>query len=110
MDSVITLDPFIVAVIGGTLVPILTALVTKLQAASGVKAIVALLLSVIVGVAGTVTTSDTFEWKVAFLAAGSAFAMNVVTYLGVHTAIGSGNVIGAQATADFGLGKALPPG
>lgn len=108
--TTITLDPFIVALIGGTLIPIVTGLVTKLEASSGVKAGVALVLSAVVGVLGSIVSSNgTFDWKIAVLAAGAAFATNVTTYLGVHKAIGStGAPLGATATAGFGLGSPAP--
>lgn len=108
--TTITLDPFLVALIGGTLIPIITGIITKLQASNGVKSVVALVLSVLVGTLSAITSSGgTFDWKLAAAAAGAAFATNVTTYLGLHTTIGSDQPIGTYATANFGLGTPQPP-
>lgn len=105
METVV-LDPFIVALIGGSLIPILTGIVTKLRSSTGVKAGVALVLSAAVGVAGQVVTNDgELEPKLALLAFATAFAANVTSYLGVHKAIGKPVPILATATANFGIGK-----
>ncbi len=107
--TTISLDPFIVALIGGTLIPILTGIVTKLEAGNGIKSVVALVLSVAVGaLSAIVNGGGTFDWKLLVAAAAAAFAMNVTSYLGLHTTIGSDQPWLSKATANFGLGSAPP--
>ncbi|HUW00744.1 MAG TPA: hypothetical protein VMW08_00190 [Acidimicrobiales bacterium] len=103
----ITLDPTVVALVGGALVPVLTGLVTKLNSSTGWKAAAALVLSVLVGVATTATEAASFTPEQIIEAAGIAFAANVTTYIGMWKPIGKTDQVPLQnVTAGFGLGKA----
>ena len=107
--TVVTLDPFIVSVLAGTIIPVITGVVTKLEAASGVKAIVALVLSALVGIlTPIVNQGGTFDWKVVLLSFAAAFVTNLATYLGMWKAIGEPYPPLAKATENFGLGS-VPP-
>lgn len=107
--TVITLDPFVVSVLAGTIIPVITGVVTKLEAASGVKAIVALVLSAVVGIlTPIVNQGGTFDWKIALLSFAAAFATNLTTYLGMWKAIGQPYPPLAKATENFGFGS-VPP-
>lgn len=106
METTLVLDPFLVALIGGTIIPILTGLITKLEAGDGIKSAAAFVLSILVGVGGQIVTNNgALDWKIAALAVGAAFATNVTTYLGLHTTIGKPAPFLATETANFGLGQ-----
>lgn len=107
--TLVQLDPLIVALIGGTLIPIATGILTKLDAASGIKAAVALVLSAAVGIGATIVAQEgTFDWKVVLISFGAAFAANLTSYLGVYKPI-TGQPPLSKATKNFGLGKPQPP-
>lgn len=109
--TIVQLDPLVVALIGGTLIPIATGVLTKLEAASGVKAAVALVLSAAVGVAATIVAQDgSFDWKVVLISFGAAFAANLTSYLGVYRPIGKPYPPLAGVTKGWGLGTPTDPG
>jgi hypothetical protein len=102
----ITLDPTVVALVGGALVPILTGLVTKYDSATGWKAGAALVLSVLVGCLTAATQDGSFTGQEILEAASVAFGANTATYLGAWKPLGSTDAVPLQmATANFGLGK-----
>jgi hypothetical protein len=102
----ITLDPTVLAIITGALIPLVTGVLTKLDSSTHVKATVALVLSVLVGVATTITADASFTVEDVFEAAGTAFAANLTAYLGVWKAMGKTDEVPLQArTANFGIGK-----
>jgi fucose permease len=103
----ITLDPTVVALIGGAVIPVLTGLLTKLDSSTNWKAGLALVLAVVIGVATTATESASFTVEQIIEAAGIAFAANVTTYIGAWKPLGKTEQVPLQnATANFGLGKA----
>lgn len=107
----ITLDPLVVAAIGGALIPIITGLVTKYESATGVKAITALVLAVLVGALTAVTEDGSFTLEEVAEAALLAFGTNVTTYLGVWKPIGSTDAVpGQMLWPDKGIGTPVPEG
>lgn len=105
--STITLDPIVYSAIGGVLIPVLTALVTKLNASGGVKATVALFLAAVLGVATTIQQqgSTTFDWKIAVMSVLSAFLTAGSSYNHLWKPAGDTDTVpGALATKNFGLG------
>jgi dolichyl-phosphate-mannose--protein O-mannosyl transferase len=58
VPGAVTLQPYVVALLAGTITPLVTGLITKLSAAPGVKAIVSLVLVAVVTVINTVVTND----------------------------------------------------
>jgi hypothetical protein len=85
-----TLSPVLVIFVLGTVIPFLNGLITKVSTSSAVKAIVSLLLS---AVAGLVTVAITPGGGAVFseqalVAAGLAFATQLVTYLGFWKPLG----------------------
>jgi hypothetical protein len=106
--TTITLDPVLVSVIAGTIIPLATGIITKLKSASGVKATVALVLSAIVGVVNelVVQSGGTFDVRQAVLLAGTTFVANVAAYNGMWKPIGDTPYLPLQVkTANFGFGK-----
>jgi hypothetical protein len=87
----------IVSVLVGTLIPILTALVTRSTASSGVKAVVSLGLSAVTGF-GTefINAGDAFYWQGALLTTIVTFVTSVATYYGLWKPT---NVAGSNSAA-----------
>ncbi len=99
----ITLDLATWAFLGGTIVPILVGLLTKLDASSAVKGLVNLVLSAIAGLIATAVVSDGVLTKEAVVAGFMALVASVGTYYGVLKPIGvTGSV--QRATANVGIG------
>lgn len=104
--SEITLDPLLVAAISGTVVPILTGVVTKYRSTSGVKAVVAFVLSIVAGVLSTITTAASFTWRDVVAAVFVAFGANVTSYLGVWKPVGKSDAVpGQMLWPEFGVGR-----
>lgn len=107
----INLDPVFVSLIGGTLIPILTALLTKLNASKGLKALVALVLAcALAGGSMIVQTEGVFTWQTLVLSVAAAFSANVVSYVGAWKPIGDTNEVpGAILTRNIGFGGSKQP-
>ena len=84
VDPVTQLDPqHLIPLITGTLIPLLTAIVTKWNAASGLKAVVTLTLSAVASILSTVnvTSWSEFNWKVLGVHFALTWAMSLVADL-----------------------------
>lgn len=89
-DSALSLPPYVVALILGTLIPLVNGVVTKLTTSSTVKAIVTLVLSAIAGIVnvslvdggGAVVSWSTLN------AAAITFIVAIATYTGVWKPMG----------------------
>lgn len=102
-EFTITLDLAMWAFLGGTVVPILVGLVTKLSAPSSVKGLVNLVLSMIAGLIATAIATDGVLSQTAVVAAFMALIASVATYYGVLKPVGvTGGV--QRATAQVGIG------
>src|SRR5688572_20598191 len=103
MDTVITLDLTTWAFLGGTIVPILVGLLTKLNAPPALRGLVNLILSAVAGLVAVAVTQDGVLDKASVVAGFMALVASVGTYYGVLKPMG---VTGAvqRATANFGLG------
>jgi hypothetical protein len=111
MTTVIHPDPIIIAAVVGVFIPLATELATKLQASSGVRAVVALGLSAITGVVSTVAGQGNFEPKTAGLAIASAFVANLSAYIGAWKPIGANSrAPGAGLLPNVGFGAAAALG
>lgn len=103
ITQALTLDAVWVAALIGTIIPILTGIVTKLKAKPVVKQAVALVLS---GVGGLITAGLTVDGsatitKAAFLSAGLIWLQQMAVFLGILKP----NDIGEKLFPDKGLGK-----
>lgn len=102
--STITLAAWLVAFLGGTAVPVLTGLATKLQAEPGRKAIVGVALSAAVAVLATIVDGDgIFEPRTTLMLFVSTFVAHVSTFYGFWKPVGGGVAPGAKATAEIGV-------
>lgn len=99
----ITLDLATWAFLGGTIVPILVGLLTKLRAPSAVKGTVNLVLSAIAGLIATAQVTDGVLTKEAIVAVFLSLIASTATYHGVLKPVGvTGGV--QKATAQVGIG------
>jgi hypothetical protein len=89
-DSALNLPPYVVALLLGTLIPLVNGVVTKLTTSSTVKAIITLVLSAIAG-AVNVSLVDgggaVISWST-LNAAAITFIVAVATYVGVWKPMG----------------------
>lgn len=105
-DFKIILDLATWAFIGGTLVPIVVGVLTKIHLHPGVKAVINLILATVVGLIGTAQVTDGVLSKEAIFTAGIALVTSMATHFGVWKPMeitGSSGIV-QQATANFGLG------
>jgi hypothetical protein len=102
--STITLAAWLVSILGGTAVPVLTGLATKLQATPGKKAIIGLALSALVAVLAMIANGNgTFIVAEAVTLFASTFVAHVTTYYGLWKPVGGGAAPGAKATSEIGV-------
>lgn len=104
MDTVVTLDPQVIAGVVGTLIPILVGLLTKLDAPRGLKAVANAFLSALSGVLVTVLDGDgSFVVGEFLTSAGIAWITSVATYYGLYKPTGTAQKV-QDKTAGFGVG------
>jgi hypothetical protein len=101
-ESVLELAPLAVTVILGTLIPLLTGILTKLEASAKLKGFVTLTLA---AVAGVVTQAVTDNGGAIFsdetlILAGLAWVQSVASYLGLWQSL----AVNAKLAPDQGLG------
>lgn len=108
MDNTITVDPLIVSVIVGAVIPVITGVVTKLNSTTGVKAITAAVLASAGGVLTQLfvdNPDNSFVLKEAVVLAALVFVTNLGTYLGIYKPVGKTDQVPLQnITAPYGLG------
>lgn len=103
METIITLDLTTWAFLGGTIVPILVGLVTKLNAPSALRGLINLILSAVAGLIAVAITQDGVLDKASIVAGFMALVASVGTYYGVLKPMGITGAV-QRATANFGLG------
>jgi hypothetical protein len=100
----VELDPIVIAVLAGGVIPILTGLATKYEAGNNVKAFVAMILAVLSGFLAEIVTAGSFEVKPLIVNIAVALVVNVASYLGIYKPMGAtDNVPGQVVTANFGI-------
>jgi hypothetical protein len=84
-ESVLELAPLAVTVVLGTIIPLLTGILTKLNTSATVKGVVTLTLSAIAGVITQATTTDggAILSDETLILAGLAWVQAVAAYLGL---------------------------
>ena len=105
LGAVISLDATIVAIIAGTVIPILVGIITKLHASSGLKALIGLALAVVVATLNDIVIANngTFEVKTALVYLFVTMSTSIATYYGVYKpTLGAAPL--AKLTSGFGLG------
>jgi hypothetical protein len=101
----IQLEAWVVMLLSGTLTPLLTGLITKLQAHPGTKALIALLLTAISAVVNAIVLANgEFLARNMIILFVTTFVMHVATYFGVWKPVGNGVAPGARSTAEIGVG------
>lgn len=104
MDTVVKIDPTVLSLIVGFILPMLTALVTKRVASGGVKAIVLLLLSIVAGFFTELQQHDgTFLLWPTVVNILVTFATAVISHFGLLQPVG---VTGANGV----IQRAVPGG
>lgn len=101
----IHLEAWIVALLAGTVIPILTGVATKLDAAPGKKALVSLGISALVTVLNSIVyTNGAFVLRDMVVLFVTTFTWHAAWYQGFLKHVGGGAAPGALATADIGIG------
>lgn len=94
VPSTITLEPWVVAIIIGTITPLITGLITKLSASSGLKALVNLVLVAVGTVLNLIVTNGgVFVVRDALVLFACTFVANVASYAGVWAPVGAKNIL-----------------
>lgn len=104
MDTVIIVDPILWSLLVGSIVPIFVALSTKLQASSGVKATIGILLSLIGSIVITmdnIPNKGTFSWRLLAITSATAIIAQVAAYVGAWKPI---LAINTKAAPTSGIG------
>lgn len=96
----------LIAMVSGTIIPLLVGVLTKLRAPSSVKAVCNAFLSAIAG-ALAMFSADEFRWTPFAVAAFSSWVVSVSTYYGLWKPTGTSASV-QQATADVGVGPVRP--
>lgn len=100
VPSTITLAPWIMAIVVGTVIPLVNGIITKLQAASGIKVLVNFVLVALGTVLNLIVTSNgTFVVRDALVLFATTFVIAGATYLHVWVPLGLKNPM-----PDKGLG------
>lgn len=105
MDSGVTLDPTILAIVLGSGLPIIVRFVTKEVASSRLRAIALAFLSTATGVLSTAQTHNGFISKETLVFAAVAWVVAVASYYGFHAPAGVTDWVG-EKTSGVGIGKA----
>lgn len=95
-------DMTLYALLVGVIVPLLVGLLTKLNASSGIKAVLNLGL-VAFGTAIATYNQINWSWKAFAINLGVGWAVSVATYYGFYKPAGVTPTI-AKATQNFGVG------
>lgn len=92
VPSTVTLEPWVVAILVGTVTPLITGLLTKLSAASGVKVLVNVVLVALGTVLNLIITNNgTFVVRDVIVLFACTFVANVASYAGVWAPVGLKN-------------------
>lgn len=108
MNQVIQVDVTAVAFIAGTIIPLLTALLTKARASSRVKSACTLVLSLATGVTAYLTLHDgRTTWQGLVTAAVGVYLAAGTTYQNAWKPLGTAAAV-ANLAPDAGLGEPVP--
>lgn len=100
--TAIQLSAWVVALLGGTISPVLTGLVTKLGASSGTKALMALIITALIAVVDAVVNANgAFNPSALVTLFVVTFVAHASSYWNFWRPVG---VPGVLATAEFGVG------
>lgn len=106
MPATVTLEPWVVAILAGTVTPLITGLITKLGASSAVKAITGFVLVAIAAVINTILNSNgMFVVRDVVILFATTFVMHVAMYAGVWKPLGGDGAPTAHIKPDWGIGS-----
>lgn len=95
-------DMTLLVLLTGVVVPLLVGLLTKLNASTGVKAVLNLGLTAL-GAALVTSNQTGFEWKTFAVNFGVAWAVSVGTYYGFYKPTGTADKV-AKIAPEVGIG------
>ena len=97
-------DATLIATLCGVLIPLLVGLLTKLQAAAGVKAFLNAGLSGLSGVLATIVPdTGPWEWKTFLMKWATVWVVSIATYYGLWKPAGVAPAV-QESTAGVGIG------
>lgn len=100
----IHVDAMILALVSGSVIPLVTGIVTKMSAPSGLKALVSTILSGVTALVAYLTDwNGVGTWKEALVVGLTALIAHAGSYHGVLKPTGVAPALG-QSTGPFGLG------
>ena len=106
MNTVIDVDVAALAMVAGTVIPLLTGLLTKLSASSRVKAVVAFVLAVAAGMTAELQMGQGKSTVAALVVAGlAAYTTSGVSYTNLWKPLGTADAF-ANVIPSYGLGSA----
>lgn len=103
LDS-FTVDPAVLSILLGVVIPVITGVVTKEVAHAGLKATVLLFLSGLTGVLASAQTNDSVISKQTLIFAAVAWAVGVATHFGWLKPTGVSDAVQSK-TSNIGIGK-----
>lgn len=108
-DTILQVNVETVAFLAGVVVPIVVGLLTKLNASSGVKAVLNLVLSIAVGALAAFTAHEgTLTVAQLVSACATAFVASGVSYNHFWKPTGAAPAV-QEIAPNFGIGKAVQP-
>ncbi len=97
--AAVQLSPVVLAIIGGTIVPILAGIVSRTTAASGAVALVNLFFSAALTAANYLLTNPVFDVATVVILFSTTFVSGIASYYGFWKPIGKGTAGDASRTA-----------
>lgn len=104
------IDVAVLAILAGTVLPILVGVVTKKLAAGGIKAAVLAGLSIVTGLVNGAVNADGVFTQEALVGAGVAWVTAVATYYGFLKPTGITEKVADKALPGVGIGRPVEEG
>jgi hypothetical protein len=108
-DTVLKLDPRLLQIASGVVIPLVVGFITKLHAAKGLKSVLNFLLSAIAGGLSVALASDgnvlLSTWAFGII---QTFVTSIVAYYGLWKPTGVAAAVQVK-TANVGIGTQVPP-
>ena len=101
----LVVDGMVLEIIAGTVLPIITGIVTKKLAAGGIKAAILAGLSIFVGLVNGAINADGIFSQEALVSAAVAWVTAVATYYGFLKPTGTSDAVAVHAAPHRGIGS-----
>ncbi|CAB5220371.1 hypothetical protein UFOVP238_37 [uncultured Caudovirales phage] len=106
MNTSVTIDPLLISLIAGAIIPVIVAFSTKLKSSAGVKSVVGIALSVVAGTLTQITNSNgTFDLKQTAVASLITLVTSLTAYNGFWKPVVAVN---SKALPSIGIGATQP--